>query len=45
MGFPVGDLLALDLFIGAQTCRMFENDLMVTCKRLKETDSNSKARI
>ena len=35
----------LFLLAGAQTCQLFENDLMATCKRPKETKCNFLARI
>ena len=42
MGFPIGDLFSIRSFLlaGAQTCQLFENDLMATCKRSKETNSD-----
>ena len=46
MGFPIGDLFRRRSFLlgGAQTCQLFENDLMATCKRSKEINSDFKAR-
>ena len=40
MGFPIGNLLNIRyfLFAGWQTCKLFENDLMATHKRSKETN-------
>ena len=42
MGFPIGDLFSIRSFLlaGAQTCQLFENDLMATRKRSKETNSD-----
>ena len=42
MGFPIGDLLSIRSFLlaGAHACQLFENDLMATCKRYKETNLN-----
>ena len=39
MGFPVGDLFSIISLVlaGVQTCHLFENDLMATRKRSKET--------
>ena len=39
MGFLIGDLFSIRSFslAGAQTCQLFENDLMATHKRSKET--------
>ena len=47
MGFPIGDLLSIISFNieGAHACQLFENDLMATCKRSKETNLNFIARI
>ena len=47
MGFPMGNLFSIRylLLAGAQTCQLFENDLKVTCKRSKETNSDFIARI
>ena len=47
MGFPIGDLFSIISFLlaGVQTCQLFENDLMATCKRSKETNSDFKVRI
>ena len=47
MGFPIGDLFSIRSFLlaGAQTCQLFENDLMATNKRSKETNSDFIARI
>ena len=47
MGFPIGNLLSIGYFLlaDAQTCQLFENDLMATRKRSKETDSDFIARI
>ena len=47
MGFPIGDLFSIRyiLLAGAQTCQLFENDLMATCTRSKETNSDFIARI
>ena len=47
MGFPIGDLFSIRSFLlaGAQTCQLFENDLMATHKRSKETNSYFIARI
>ena len=40
------EFVALDLLLaGAQTRQLFENDLMATCKRSKETNSDLIARI
>ena len=38
MGFPIGDSLSIKsiLLASAQTCQLFENDLMPTRKRSKE---------
>ena len=40
MGYPIGDLLGIMsfLFEGAHACQLFENDIMATCKRSKETN-------
>ena len=45
--FPIGDLFSIRSFLlaGAQTCQLFENELMATCKRSKETKSNFIVRI
>ena len=42
MGFPIGDLFSIRSFslAGAQTYQLFENDLMATHKRSKETNSD-----
>ena len=42
MGFPIGHLFSIRLFLlsGAQTCQVFVNGLMATCKRSKETNSH-----
>ena len=47
MGFPIGDLFGIRSFLlaGAQTCQLFENDLMATRNRSKETKSDLIARI
>ena len=47
MGFPMGDLFNIEYFLlaGVQTCQLFENDLMATSKRSKETNSDFIARI
>ena len=47
MGFPIGDLFSIISFLsaGAQTCQLFENDLMATHKRSKEINSDFIARI
>ena len=47
MGFSIGDLFHIRsvLLVGAQTCQLFENDLMAACKRSKETYSDFIARI
>ena len=46
MGFPIGDLFSIkSVLADAQACHLFENDLMATCKRSKETNSNIIARI
>ena len=47
MGFPIGHLFSIRSFLltGAQTCQLFENDLMATHKRSKETNSDIIARI
>ena len=47
MGFPIGDLISITDFLlaGAKTCQLFENDLMATRKRSKETNSDFIARI
>ena len=46
MDFPIGDLLSTRsfLFASAQTCQLFENDLMATRKRSKETNYDFIAR-
>ena len=40
MGFPIGDLLSIRSFLlaGVHACQLFENYLMATCKRSKETN-------
>ena len=40
MVFPIGDLFSIRFFLlaGAQTCELFENDLMGTSNRSKETN-------
>ena len=40
MFFSIGDLLNIGSFLlaGMHTCKLFENDLMATCKRSKETN-------
>ena len=40
MAFTIGDLLSIRSFLlaGVQTCQLFENDLMATRKRSKETN-------
>ena len=47
MGFPIGGISSIRSFLlaGTQTCQLFENDLMATRKRSKETNSNFLARI
>ena len=47
MGFPIGDPFSIRSFLlaGAQTRQLFENDLMATCKRSKESNSDFIARI
>ena len=42
MGFPIGDILSIKYFAlaGAQTCQLFENNLMATPKRSKVTHSD-----
>ena len=47
MGFPIGYLFSIQSFllVCAQTCKMFENDLMATLKRSKETNYDCIARI
>ena len=47
MGFHIGDPFSISSFLltGAQTCQLFENDLMATGKRSKETNSDFIARI
>ena len=42
MGFPIAYLFSIRsvLLAGAQTCELFEYDLMATCKRSKETISD-----
>ena len=47
MGFPIGDLFSIRSFLLAdvQTRQLFENDLMATRKRPKETNSDLIARI
>ena len=46
MCFPIGNLLSIRyiLLAGAQACQLFENDLMATCKRSKETNPSFIAR-
>ena len=41
-GFSIADLLRIRSFLlaGGQACQLFENDLMATCKRSKETNLN-----
>ena len=41
MGFPISNLFSIRSFLlaGAQTCKLFENDLMATGKRSKEVYS------
>ena len=40
MGSPIGDLLNIRSFLlaGTHACQLFENNLMATCKRSKETN-------
>ena len=47
VGFPIGDILCIRPFLlaSALACQLFENDLMATHKRPKETNSNFIARI
>ena len=47
MGYPTGDLFIIRSFLlaGGQACQLVENDLIATCKRLKETNSNLIGRI
>ena len=47
MDFPIGNLFSIISFLlaDAQACQLFENDLMDTCKRSKETNCNFIARI
>ena len=47
MCFPIGHILCIRPFLlaSALTCQLFENDLMATHKRPKETNSNFIARI
>ena len=47
MGFPIGDILSIRSFLlaHAQTCQLFENDLMATHKKSKETNSDFISRI
>ena len=47
MGFPIGDLFSIRPFLlaGAHACQLFENDLMATCNRSKETHLKFRARI
>ena len=47
MGFLIGDLLSIRsfLFAGVHPCQLFENDLMATRKRSKETNFTFIARI
>ena len=47
MGFLIGDLFSIRSFLlaSAQTFQWFENDLMATRKRSKETNYNFIARI
>ena len=42
MGFPIDDIFSIRslLLAGMQTCQLFENDLMATRKRSKETNSD-----
>ena len=44
---PIGDFLSMRSFLlaGAHACQFFENVLMATCKRPKETNLNFIARI
>ena len=46
-GFPIGHLFSIRSFLlaGVQTCKLFENYQMDTCKRSKETNSDFIARI
>ena len=46
MGFPIADFLSIGYFLLAvvHACQLFENDLMATCKRSKETNLNFIAR-
>ena len=47
MGFPIGNIFSIRFFLlaGAQTCLLFDNDLMANLKRPKETNSDFIARI
>ena len=47
MGFPIGDLFSFRyvLLASAQSCQLFENDLMAIHKRSKETNYDFIARI
>ena len=47
MGFSIGDLLSIRSFLlaGVHPCQLFENDLLATCKRSKETNFTFIARI
>ena len=44
MGFSIGALLSIRniLLSGVQTCQLFENDILATSKRSKETHFNFK---
>ena len=46
LGFPIGDFFGIISFLlaGVQACQFFENDLMATCKRLKDANSGFIAR-
>ena len=47
MGFPIGYLCSIwsNLLASAQTCQLFENELVATLKRSKETNYDFLARI
>ena len=47
MGFPIGYFCSIrsNLLASAQICQLFENELMSTLKRLKETNYDFTARI
>ena len=47
MGFLICDLLNISslLLAGARACQLFQNDLMATSKRSKDTNLNFIARI